>query len=108
MNPLEQRSKAQVEGIISEFTAKERAKIKPPDPIITAVTKAHQAAREVAEDFARSLSIRPFIPTKKEATDILYHQFQARFDKMSNDEVKAVCAWLHACLVTERLRDYLM
>ena len=106
MKPEESKRRAQ--AIIEDFATQERKKLAPPDPVTLIITRAQQVARDTATDFAHSLALRPLRPTKKEATDIMYDMFRSRFKSFTKDELEVVCSWMHACLVAERMRDYLV
>jgi len=109
MTPLEQRSKAQVEGIVKEFVDEQRKKLKQPPAAVVAVAKAQAIAKEVVENYFKSLHLRPLRPSKAEAADALYEVLVQRFEKeLTTDELKHAFSWLNACMIAERLRDYLV
>jgi len=108
MDPKEQRSRAQVDGIVKEITEAEQKKLPAPDAVQRAIAKAQAISRELVENYGRSLHLRPTRPSKAQAVDVLYEQFRQKFEKMDKDDALTVLSWLHACMSAESLRDHLV
>lgn len=106
MNPDEQRSRLQIDGIVADIAKSILPKV-PTTAEQQCMLRAQQVSKQVGIEYMGQLKLRLTRPSKEQAFEEVASLYRDKFKDWSKDDLLYICSLSHASFAIDQISDEL-